>query len=172
MAYLDLYRNDVPVLVTTDSILFAIHNSYDVMLKRVEEEVLIPALGALLAAAHAEVAGMAPPPEDAVLAQGQQDADLFFEANSQTFEFKPTIADVHTDPNTSSVLHVGTGFADLMVLVANTSCGLKAYAGPASSYFERIQSGFHRMTDEEWTAQLAAGNIPDRPAWTSEFLVH
>lgn len=47
-----------------------------------------------------------------------------------------------------------------------------SHADPASSYFELIQSGFHRMTDEEWTAQLAAGNIPDRPAWTSGFLVN
>jgi hypothetical protein len=95
--------------------------------------------------------------------------DLFFDANDTTFEFDPTVADVHTDPNSTDVLHVATGRADLMVMVADTTCGLKAYAGPASSYYEFREPGFARLTDEEWVARLGATE-PDRPAWTSTFV--
>ena len=33
------------------------------------------------------------------------------------------------------VLHVGTGYARLMVVTINTCTGARAYAGPVSSYF-------------------------------------
>lgn len=95
---------------------------------------------------------------------------LFFDANGKSFEFKPTVADVHTDPNGPAVLHVATGRPNLMVLVANTSCGLKAYAGPASSYFEFADPGFSRLTDEEWMSRLSTTD-PARPAWTADFVV-
>ena len=98
-------------------------------------------------------------------------SDLFFDANDETFQFKPTIADVHTDPNSTNVLHVGTGRANLMVLSVNTDCGTKTYAGPASSYYEVLQSDFKRHTDEEWKEIMNGDTLPDRPEWTKEFLV-
>jgi hypothetical protein len=98
-------------------------------------------------------------------------ADLFFNSSDTTFEFKPTIADVHTDPNTESVLHVGTGRANLEVLTVNTHCGLKAYAGPVSSYYERVEGGFNRLTDEDWKETLNGAALPPRPAWTNEFII-
>jgi hypothetical protein len=97
-------------------------------------------------------------------------ADLFYGVTDQTFEFKPTVADVHTDPNSTNVLHVATGHPDLMVFLANTSCGLKAYAGPASSYYEDLEPNYTRLTDEEWKNRLDAGPEPDRPAWTATFV--
>lgn len=98
-------------------------------------------------------------------------SDLFFQANEMTFDFKPTIADVHTDPNSSYVLHVGTGQANLMVMVADTSCGLKAYAGPASSYFELLEPEFNRLTDEDWKEMLVTDQRPPRPDWVEAFVV-
>ncbi len=96
--------------------------------------------------------------------------DLFFEANDQSFVFDPTIADVHTDPNASEVLHVGTGYANAMVMTVETTCGLKAYVGPVSSYYESIEGNFLRLTDEEWKARFD-DETPPRPTWTSSFLV-
>ncbi len=46
--YLDLYKNDIPTIVTTDAILNAFHLSYDVILKEVEIESIIPKLKVLL----------------------------------------------------------------------------------------------------------------------------
>jgi hypothetical protein len=97
--------------------------------------------------------------------------DLFYNGNDMTFQFDPTIADIHTDPNSGSVLHIGTGRANAMVLVADTSCGLKAYVGPVSSYYEDIEGNYTRLTDEEWAARLDMAPPPPRPDWTAGFLV-
>lgn len=102
-------------------------------------------------------------------------ASLFFDATDTTFDFEPTIADVHTDPNSTNVLHVGTGYANAMVLVVNTTCGLRTYVGPVSSYYEHLEGGFNRLTDEDWKARLtngdASGDMPDRPEWTESWLI-
>ncbi|AFN73621.1 hypothetical protein MROS_0377 [Melioribacter roseus P3M-2] len=50
--YLDLYKNDIPAIVTTDAILNAFHLSYDVILKEVEIESIIPKLKVLLKGMH------------------------------------------------------------------------------------------------------------------------
>ena len=68
--------------------------------------------------------------------------ELFFGANP--IEFAPTIADVHTQPTDEGgnpvgrVLHVGTGYARLMVVTADTCTGPRAYAGLVSSYYEEV----------------------------------
>ena len=48
-AYAWIYWKDLPVLVTTDSILHSVHQSYDDLLKDIERAVLIPDLNSLLA---------------------------------------------------------------------------------------------------------------------------
>jgi hypothetical protein len=72
----------------------------------------------------------------------------------------PTIADVHTEPTDAAgnpvgnVLHVGTGYARLMVVVADTCSGPRAYAGLASSYEESITSNFNRLDDPTWATMV------------------
>ena len=73
-AYHQLYIRDLPVLVTTDSILHAVHRSYDRILMEVEASWFAPAIGELLAACHAALAAEArgdAPAEDA------RDVDLY-----------------------------------------------------------------------------------------------
>jgi hypothetical protein len=93
---------------------------------------------------------------------------LFFDDG---LEFDPTIADVHTQPTdevgnpVGRVLHVGTGPARLMVVVADGCSGPRAYAGLASSYFEKTTDNFERLTDPIWAATVySQGN----PAWLSD----
>jgi len=95
--------------------------------------------------------------------------DLFYNVNDMTFDFDPTIADIHTDPNAGDILHIGTGKANAMVLIAETSCGLKAYVGPVSSYYKHIETGFNRLTDEDWKS-LLTNTPPPRPEWTAGFV--
>jgi hypothetical protein len=66
----------------------------------------------------------------------------------------PTIADVHTDPNTAQVLHVATGFPRLAYVTVDGCNGPRAYAGIVSAYFEKKTDGFQRLTDQEWTAAI------------------
>jgi len=50
--FVDVYKNDLPVFVSTDAILHAFHLSYDELLKQVELSYLIPELKNLLGNAH------------------------------------------------------------------------------------------------------------------------
>jgi hypothetical protein len=98
---------------------------------------------------------------------------LFF-ANPTTFE--PTIADVHTQPfdeggsPVGKVLHVGTGYARLMIVTANTCTGPRAYAGLASSYFEEITTDFKRLDDPTWETRLQGGQLPADVPWMSDLI--
>jgi len=58
-AFLDVYTKDLPVFISTDAILHALHMSYDRILMDTEEGVLIPKLDALLAALQAAVPTLA-----------------------------------------------------------------------------------------------------------------
>ena len=65
---------------------------------------------------------------------------------------------------------MGTGYSNLMVMVAESPCGLRAYAGPVSSYYEQIEGGFTRLTDEDWLQQHDLAP-PSHPAWTEDFVL-
>jgi hypothetical protein len=101
---------------------------------------------------------------------------LFFNTNSTTFS--PTIADVHTQPkdegggDVGRVLHVGTGYARLMVVTANTCTGPRAYAGLVSSYFEETTEKYLRLDDPTWEKRLdAAGTAPVDVPWMQNLIV-
>ncbi|MBI4606904.1 MAG: DUF3160 domain-containing protein [Planctomycetes bacterium] len=89
----------------------------------------------------------------------------------KTEPFNPFVADVHTDPNSGGVLHVGVGYPNLMLVSVKNDCGHRAYVGPVFSYHELIPEGpFTRLTDEEWKALLESGADVPRPAWTREIV--
>jgi hypothetical protein len=54
-AYAWIYAEDLPVLITTDSILHSVHQSYDDLLIDIERAVLLPDLNSLLIGSHAAV---------------------------------------------------------------------------------------------------------------------
>lgn len=55
-AYYHIYTADLPVLVTTDAILHALHRSYDQILTELEADLFAPAIDRILADCHAELA--------------------------------------------------------------------------------------------------------------------
>ena len=91
-------------------------------------------------------------------------------------DFHPTIADVHTAPTdeagnpVGNVLHVGTGYARLMVVTANTCTGPKAYVGLASSYFEDTTTGLERLDDPSWKTSLNSAGPPADVPWMSDLV--
>ena len=92
----------------------------------------------------------------------------YADENAEVFD--PTIADVHTNPNgAGSVLHVGVGTPELMLISVQTDCGVTAYVGPAMSYHEMVKDGLDRLTDEQWKEMLGQEPQP-RPAWTEAFI--
>jgi hypothetical protein len=100
---------------------------------------------------------------------------LFFNLQSE-LQTNMVVADVHTCPTDYSgiyigwVLHVGTGPANMSIVVADIpDVGPSAYIGPVMSYYQRVATDFKRFTDEEWLTEY--GNAPSfRPAWVNAYL--
>lgn len=82
-------------------------------------------------------------------------------------EWKPSIADVHTDPKSETYLHVGTGNSQLLVVAIDNEDDRTVYVGPAYAYYEFASD--RRMTDETWQGEIAGRRVPERPSWTSVF---
>ncbi len=81
------------------------------------------------------------------------------------------VADVHTDNNSQTVLEEGVGYLDFLVVKVKDGGGNWRYCvGPVFSYYEFTVPMSDRLTDEAWTDMLEAGDAPDRPRWTEDFL--
>jgi len=98
---------------------------------------------------------------------------LFFARDAGAF--KPTIADVHTQPTdeggslVGKVLHVGTGYVRAMTVTLEACDGPRAYVGLVSSYHETTTEKFVRLTDNDWETKVQA-NAVVVPAWQATFL--
>ncbi len=80
------------------------------------------------------------------------------------------IADVFTDPNTGTVLEVGTGYFDRIIVVYKTLDGkLYASTGLTMSYYEFYWPQNNRLTDEEWRQMLEASKQPEQLEWIYNF---
>jgi len=84
---------------------------------------------------------------------------------ADTQKVDPTIADVHTDPADSAILHVATGLPRLMYVTVDGCNGPRAYAGVVSSYFEETTTNLQRLTDMDWSAQVMSSTPPTDVDW-------
>lgn len=91
---------------------------------------------------------------------------------ADAIKFEPTIADVHTDPDTKRVLEVGTGSVNFLVAAIDNDGDRAIHVGPTFSYYEFTQPAEKRLTDDEWTAMLyKPETTPERPSWILPHLV-
>ncbi len=81
--------------------------------------------------------------------------------------FHPVIADVHTSTRNQTVLQVGTGRADMCVLIADQlQGGCCAYVGPVYSFYEFVQPVNERLDGGEWRQLLNDSQVElRRPPW-------
>jgi hypothetical protein len=84
-------------------------------------------------------------------------------------KWKPTVADVHTDPQSGKVLEVGVGDVNFVVMAVDNGGDTAIYVGPSYSYYEFTQPAGKRMTDLEWQSKIHSGKLPARPDWTGSF---
>jgi hypothetical protein len=96
--------------------------------------------------------------------------DLFYGGAKAAIEWDPTVADVHTDPNTRQVLEVGVGRIDTLFVAIDNEADLTMYAGPTLSYHEFLQPAEKRLTDPEWREMIINGEAPAAPPWTDAFM--
>jgi len=100
--------------------------------------------------------------------------DLVFLRNgdeADAIAWKPTLADVHTDPDVMRVLEVGTGNVDFAVVAIDNDGDKAIHVGPTFSYYEFTQPTDNRLSDEQWTSLLGQENKPDRPTWILPLVV-
>ena len=80
------------------------------------------------------------------------------------------VADIYTNPDTSTVLEEGTGYVDMVIAAYKAPDGeILLAAGPVMSHYEFKQPMQDRLTDEKWREMLEA-NPPKRPEWTSTYI--
>jgi hypothetical protein len=89
---------------------------------------------------------------------------------SDTDRFMSLIADVHTDPNTETVLEEAVG--NPMFIYAAVPLDGEVYltCGGVFSYCEFTQPMNDRLTDEAWQEMLSSGSEPGLPNWTGSFI--
>ena len=87
------------------------------------------------------------------------------------------VADVHTDPpdflvpDPGAVIHEGVGNVNMMLIAVDNGPDRMIFAGPVLSHYEFEMPLNVRKTDEDWKAQLNAGNAPPHSEWTRDWLV-
>jgi hypothetical protein len=94
---------------------------------------------------------------------------MYDERDIRSVDWGPTIVDVHTDPNSRSVLEAAVGDVNLAVIAIDNRGARAVYVGPIFSYYEFRHPAEDRLTDQRWAAMLVQDHIPAPPDWTKEF---
>lgn len=69
--YASIYAQDLPLFISADSILFALHSSYDAILKSIEESLLVPEVTTMLAAMRANLQA------ETAVTEAHHDVDMY-----------------------------------------------------------------------------------------------
>lgn len=81
-------------------------------------------------------------------------------------QFKPVVADVHTDPNSGQILHAAVGNTRLLVVAIDNQNDRRVYVGPSFTYHEFLDR--ERLTDHGWKERLERGE-PVLQHWARVF---
>ncbi|MGA1841630.1 MAG: DUF3160 domain-containing protein [bacterium] len=88
-AYLDFFYKDLPVFISTDSILQALHKSYDLILADIEQQFLMDNLESILSKAQAALPQIIPEPAG-ILADAYHDLNVFYTVARKLLGRHPT----------------------------------------------------------------------------------
>lgn len=94
---------------------------------------------------------------------------LYYGDGTAAGEWDPIVVDVHTDPDSASVLEEGAGSCNFLVAAIDNEDDRMIYVGPVYSYYEFTQPASERLDDGLWTIMLMNKKEPPRPTWTSAF---
>jgi len=92
-----------------------------------------------------------------------------YNAASSGLEPMPVIADVHTDPNSGTVLEEGVGFPFAVYVICHVEGKAVLTRGASYSYYEFTWPLNDRLTDEKWRQQLTSTTPPQPVTWSSNF---
>ena len=107
-AFHDVYINDLPVFISTDAILHALHKSYDGMLIDVEERILLPTLRDLLAGMQGRISVIATRyAENQAMRPSLDDLDIYVAvARALTLDADPTPVFAHNRATIDEILEL------------------------------------------------------------------
>jgi hypothetical protein len=80
------------------------------------------------------------------------------------------IADVHTDPNSGTVLEEAVGRPMVVFVAVQIEGQVVLTRGGIFSYYEFTWPMDDRLTDEAWQDMLTEGEAPPLPTWTASFV--
>jgi hypothetical protein len=84
-------------------------------------------------------------------------------------ESEPIVVDVHTDAPHDTVLEVGTGHPELLVVVIDQGDDVAVYGGPVSSFYAFEKPAPERMTDQQWEQKIQEHALPSRPDFAKRY---
>ncbi len=122
-AYAWIYKNDLPVIVTSDSILHAVHQSYSNLLQELESNVIHPELVKMLVATRAQVQAEAKTVSDDSLAALYQDVSDYLTV-AIILARGEALRTINGDPYLEAVRVIGASYdvtLDLTLLSAYNS---------------------------------------------------
>ncbi len=97
-------------------------------------------------------------------------ADVASSITNDTDDEMAVVADVHTDPNSGTVLEEGSGYPFPIYVIVNDTHGLRIVMGGVFSYYEFTQPMSNRLTDENWQSMLKSTTPPATPVWYGSFI--
>ncbi|MHA2302545.1 MAG: DUF3160 domain-containing protein, partial [Candidatus Thorarchaeota archaeon] len=80
------------------------------------------------------------------------------------------IADVHTDPNSGTVLEEAVGRPMVIYVAVHVDGQVALTRGGIFSYYEFTWPMNDRLTDEAWQDMLTEGEAPPLPTWNASFV--
>ena len=95
--------------------------------------------------------------------------DLYYKHGWDLKKWCPTVADIHTDPESARVLQAGVGDARFCVVAIDSEEDRTVFVGPVYSYYEFTSDADKRLTDHEWQNMIKADKLPQRPTWFDAF---
>ena len=96
-------------------------------------------------------------------------SDLIYHRENDLAAWHPTVVDVHTDPQSQTVLQAATGTPCFCIIAIDNEKDRTVYVGPVYSYYEFVCTSAKRLTDEEWREMFYSTRFPQRPPWVKEF---
>ena len=94
-----------------------------------------------------------------------------FESVEDAVKWEPTVADVHTDPDSAQVLQVGTGDVHFVVAAIDNDGDTAVHVGPSYTWYSFHQPAARRLSDAQWQQRLRSDQAPPRPSWIRDLVI-
>jgi hypothetical protein len=95
--------------------------------------------------------------------------DLYYRKIWDVEKWCPTVTDVHTDPQSNTVLHAAVGNPRFCVVAIDSERDRSVFVGPIYSYFEFLRPSPQRLDDGTWREMIKSGQMPPSPRWVGDF---